>query len=90
MVWEDERRQSRESRGRCVDISERGLGVVLDDPLPIRSYVQFRVVKLGFRGSGSVRFVGRKGLKYQIGLEFSGGLRWKGAKPTETKAEGTA
>lgn len=76
--WEDERRAARrEGHGRCTDISERGLGFLADEPMPIRSYVSFRVEKIGFAGSGSVRYVGHKGLKYHIGLEFAGGLRWK-------------
>ena len=77
VTWEDERQATwRETRGRCVDISKRGLGFLADDPLPIRSYVSFRVEKIGFAGSGSVRYVGHKGLKYHIGLEFAGGLHW--------------
>ena len=78
----------RVDQGRCIDISERGLGVTLADAIPLRSYVQFRIDEINFEGSGSVRYVGRKGLKQYVGLEFSGSLRWPPAA-AKTKSAST-
>ena len=66
----------RVAKGKCVDISERGLRVVVEENVPLRSYVQFWVERIGVHGSGSVRYVTRKGFRYVLGLEFSGNLRW--------------
>jgi len=77
LSWEDSQGVPRFSRGRCVDISERGLGVLLDVEVPLRSYVNFRIEELGFAGTGSVRSVRYKGLQYLVGLEFAGTLLWE-------------
>jgi hypothetical protein len=36
--------------GICKDVSEGGMCVVVRDAPPMRAYVQFRLVSLGFRG----------------------------------------
>ena len=77
LSWEDGHGVQRFSRGRCVDISERDLGLLLDDEVPLQSYVNFRVEELQFTGSASVRSVQRKGIRYFVGLEFAGTLRCK-------------
>ena len=63
-------------RGRLYNQCPNGLGLMVDHPLPVRSYVYCREV-LGrvdrnARGSASVRFcVWSKG-GYQVGLEHTG------------------
>jgi hypothetical protein len=49
----------------------------MSDPIEVRNYVQFEVVGGALRGTGSVRSCERVGNKYALGLEFSGGLRWR-------------
>jgi len=80
ILWQDQHGTPCVCRGRCVDISQHGLGLVLDEPIPLRSYVQFTIRSLGVQGSGSVRSVQRSGLKQLVGLEFSGALRWNPEK----------
>lgn len=75
--WEDEQGHARVAYGRCFDISATGLGLEIEEALPVRGYVTFEVIPLGFRGTASVRFIRRKGLRNVVGLDFSGGLRWR-------------
>lgn len=74
--WEDEHGYPHMAYGRCFDISATGLGLEMEETVPVRGYVNFEVIPLGFKGSASVRFVRRKGLRNVVGLDFSGGLRW--------------
>ena len=78
VTWQGERGYPKVAHGRCIDISETGLGVELDEPIPLRSYVQFRIEKVKFEGSASVRYLGWSRMKRHVGLEFSGTLRWTG------------
>ncbi len=74
--WEDDRGIARLSHGKCVDISERGVGLLIDDPIPERNYVSFEIRAIKLHCSGSVRFARRRGLKHFLGIEFSGSRRW--------------
>jgi len=56
----------------CKDVGPGGFRIVSRDPIPVRSYVQFRFAPLNFRGSASVRSVSHIATGYEIGLEFSG------------------
>mgnify|MGYP005843392965 CR=1 FL=1 len=76
VCWEDDRGNPFEIKGRCVDISETGVAFLVEEPLPLRSYVQCEIASMRFKASGSIRFAYRKGLKHLIGLEFSGGQHW--------------
>jgi len=77
LCWQDSSGIVRYSKGRCLEISESGLRVETSDPMPLRSYVNFQIDNPPFAGSGSVRHVTRSGLKFVIGLEFAGTLRWR-------------
>ena len=67
------------SRGKCIDVSESGLLAECPDPIPSRTYVSFRSDALRLEGSASVRYCVTKGTRHRIGLEFSGGLKYKAA-----------
>ncbi|MBN8732772.1 MAG: hypothetical protein J0L64_19695 [Acidobacteria bacterium] len=56
----------------CKDVGPGGFRIVSRDPIPVRSYVQFRFAPLNFRGSASVRSLSHIAAGYEIGLEFSG------------------
>ena len=88
LSWEDAQGVHRHSRGKCVNVSERGLGLLVPDEIPVRSYVNFRVESLRFVGSGSVRSIRRKGPKYAVGLEFAGTLRLPKLPGDEQTREG--
>jgi len=57
--------------------------VELPEPLDRQTYVTLQSVGLGLHGSASVRSCVRKGMKYIVGLELSGGLKWKPKSPAE-------
>jgi len=77
ILWEDGGGRERISNGRLVNVSVEGIQLLVDEQIPIRSYVSCNDIKLGIRGRGSVRYcVFSKG-KYRIGIEFSGGTGFR-------------
>jgi hypothetical protein len=77
VVWKDRQGVDRLSSGTIVDVSESGVRIELSDPLEKHSYVTLHSASLGLQGSASVRTCTRKGVKYFVGLELTGGLKWK-------------
>jgi hypothetical protein len=77
VVWKDRQGVDNIARGTIIDVSESGIRVELPEPLEKQSYVTLQCTSLGLHGSASVRTCTRKGLKYVVGLELSGGLKWK-------------
>ncbi len=77
LSWRDRNGNAQVSRGRLVDISEAGMRVEVPEPLEKLTYLTVRADGLGIHGTASVRSCTRKGLKYVVGLEFSGGLQYK-------------
>jgi hypothetical protein len=67
--------------GKTLDISTSGMRVEVSDPIDRQTYVTLQCAALGLHGSASVRTCNRKGMKFVIGLEFSGGLKWKPKEP---------
>lgn len=60
-----------------IDVSESGMRVLSREPLRVHSYVSIRAEKLGVQGGASVRSCLKQKTSWVIGLEFSGGLKWK-------------
>lgn len=83
LVWKDRQEIDRFMNGLILDVSESGIRVELPDPLERQTYVTLRSASLGLHGTASVRSCVRKGMKYIVGLELSGGLKWKPKSPTE-------
>jgi hypothetical protein len=77
IVWRDRTGADKFITGRSLDISESGMRVEVSDPVEKQTYVTLQSSPLGLHGTASVRTCTRKGLKYVLGLEFSGGLKWK-------------
>ena len=77
ILWEDGEGSERVSNGRIINISVEGIQVLVDDKIPVRSYVSCNDSKLGIRGRGSVRYCNFRKGKYQIGIEFAGGSGWR-------------
>lgn len=72
LSWIDGQNVNRMTRAKCVDISQSGMQIESPDAIEVRSYITFRDERSKMSGSGSVRYCFRKGLKYRIGVEFSG------------------
>jgi hypothetical protein len=77
LMWSDESGHPFSRNGECIDISSSGLKLRLDSKLPVRSVVTVRAMEIALHGSASVRSCVRIGVKYVVGLEFLGGMKWQ-------------
>jgi hypothetical protein len=78
LVWQDRQGVDHFVRGRSVDVSPSGMRAEVSEPIDKQTYVnRCSAPFLGVQGTASVRSCTRKGTKYILGLEFSGGLQWK-------------
>jgi hypothetical protein len=87
VMWKDRYGHDRLLRGRSVDVSRDGMRLQLGERLKDGIFVNFQAEALKLHGTASVRWCIRDGAKYMIGLQFSGGLHWKGE--TTSKDPGT-
>jgi PilZ domain len=86
LIWKDRQGLDRFINGTIIDVSESGIRVELAEALEKQTYVTLQATKLGLHGSASVKSCVRKGMKYLVGLEFSGGLKWKPKTQTEPQS----
>ncbi len=77
VTWKDRAGQEKFAKARTLDISESGMRVEMPEALDKQTYVALRSNSLSLHGTASVRSCTRQATKYLIGLEFSGGLKWK-------------
>lgn len=77
LSWPDEGGVVNSVTAKCLDISNSGMRVEIKVPIQNRSYVSFRLKGIDFDGTATVRSCVRKNLRYELGLEFLGGLRWE-------------
>ncbi|HLK20626.1 MAG TPA: PilZ domain-containing protein [Bryobacteraceae bacterium] len=87
VMWTDRLGHERFATARSIDICESGIRIQVPEALPERSYIRLRADKIALVGSGSVRTCIKKGTKFLVGLEFSGGMKWK--RPASMKVETT-
>ena len=80
--------EGRETRyqARLVDISRKGVKMMVPQKLPKSTTVYFYYQKLGIGGRGSVRYCNQRGQGYEIGVEFPGGTGWKGLRESDLQA----
>lgn len=79
--WKDRYGQEKFAKARTLNVSELGMRIEMPEPLERLAFVTFRSMPLSLHGSASVRSCTRQGTKYLVGLEFSGGLKWKPKAP---------
>jgi|SRR5580692_8133758 hypothetical protein len=77
VMWKDRDGGDKFANARTLDISELGMRIEIPEAVQERSFVSLRCDKLKLSGTASVRSCQRKGNKYQVGLEFSVGMKWK-------------
>ncbi|HBY61513.1 MAG TPA: hypothetical protein DEH78_16955 [Solibacterales bacterium] len=65
-----------ELRATCLDVSQRGMQVKLQEPLEKSTLVKVFANKLGVTDMATVRHCRRNGFHYRAGLEFSSGFHW--------------
>lgn len=75
--WQDRWGHDKAAHTQSFDISETGLRFELPEAVGLRSYVTLRSDKLTLNTRASVRFCGKQGNKFIIGVEFAGGFRWR-------------
>ncbi|MBZ5632663.1 MAG: PilZ domain-containing protein [Acidobacteriia bacterium] len=75
LCWTDDRGRDHYGSGRCMNISETGCSIELTESVPVRANVSLRVPDLDLSAFASVRHVTRKGMKFNIGLEFGQPVR---------------
>ncbi len=81
VTWKDRYGQEKFVKARTLNVSQSGMKIEMPEPLEKLAYVTFRSSALSLHGTASVRSCTRQATKYLVGLEFSGGLRWKPKSP---------
>ena len=71
LSWADPALGSVFLRGRCLDVSARGLRVLVSDPVPKFTTVSVAITGIHLSGGASVRHVARSGRGYVLGLLWS-------------------
>ena len=74
--WLDVNGRMKVASTRVLNISENGIAFQLpEEIMPL--LVRFHSERYNVQGIGAVKQCRRKGNKYLVGLEFTGGLRWR-------------
>ncbi len=73
--WEGDRGETKYALAVTYDFSRSGFKIQLMEPIDRNSYVRVQADRLQISGTAVVRNCTRKGAKYWIGLEFSGGTK---------------
>ena len=76
LIWKDRTGTDRYVSGRSLDISSLGMRIEIGEAIEKQTYVTISCMGLAVQGSASVRSCTRKGMKFIVGLEFSG-WAWK-------------
>ncbi|MFN0171758.1 MAG: PilZ domain-containing protein [Bryobacteraceae bacterium] len=87
MSWQDGQGRYRTSQAKGVDICETGAQVELTEAVEPHSPVTIRSEKHRLSASATVRYCQRRGPRFRIGIEFTGGCRWR--TPGETSPPGS-
>jgi hypothetical protein len=77
IIWQDRSGVDKYANGKSLDVSTSGMRVEVTEQIERGVYVTVQAPSLGLHGRASVRSCNRKGLKFILGLEFSGGMEWK-------------
>jgi hypothetical protein len=86
IMWRDSAGDDKFIQAPVRDISASGVALEIPEPVPVRSFVTLCAEKLGIHGQASVRYCSRQGIKYSIGMQFTGGTRWKTEEEQEEVA----
>lgn len=80
--WQDSHGRYRTSQAKGVDFCETGAQVELTEPVELRSMMTIRSEKHRVPVSATVRYCVRRGPRFRIGMEFTGGCRWRTSAET--------
>ena len=79
LAWDESGGQHKFVLASCLNISETGMSIRVESPLPVRTYVSLRSEKLKIAGNAAVKYCIRRNTWYQIGLEFNPGMKFNRA-----------
>lgn len=74
--WRDAEGKSYQANAKCLNISRTGLRVTLDRSVPPSTLVNLHSPDFRLAGVAMVRHCKPKGLAFEAGLQFAGGLEW--------------
>jgi len=77
LIWANDHGEPCARNGECIDVSSTGIKVKVDAQIPTRTVVTVKARELELHGSASVRTCNRVGVRYILGLEFVGGMKWE-------------
>jgi hypothetical protein len=75
--WDDGHGEPKFAIAKGSNICENGVGLRVNEPLPLRSFVSLHSESLRLSGTAAVRYCLRGNGCYSVGLEFSGGMKYK-------------
>ena len=77
VLWENADGQTQVCMASLVDVSTKGMKILVDKQMATQTYVTINDQTHGIMGRGSVRYCRYQKGKYAVGLEFQGGTGWK-------------
>src|SRR5258708_7284659 len=77
LSWDSPQGETIVCVGQVMDVSLEGMQVTSPYAIPLRTILRFHFQVNGFEGSASVRSCVLSGVRYRIGVEFCGGLKFK-------------
>jgi hypothetical protein len=78
VYWKGDQGLSYQQISRCLDISPAGARLESNRPIPLRAMIRLESPDFHIAGLATVRHCNRRGMQYVVGVEFSGGLEWRG------------
>ena len=61
------------AKAQILDVSPHGIRLEMSDALPVRRKAHIKSCELGSSANASVRHCNRAGVKFIVGLKFTGG-----------------
>jgi hypothetical protein len=71
IAWQTFQGERNHVLGRCLDVSEQGIGLALYKRIPVGSFVKVRAYALNLDCSAIVRHCAMRAGRYTLGLELS-------------------
>ncbi|HVN05846.1 MAG TPA: HDOD domain-containing protein [Bryobacteraceae bacterium] len=84
LLWEDRAGGEEIIAAKLMNVSAEGMQILVNDKIPVLSYLSCNDPKLGICGRGRVRYCNYFKGKYLVGVEFRGGTGWR--RPVDPEA----
>jgi hypothetical protein len=77
ICWDNGRGEPKFAIAKGSNICENGVGLRVNEPIALRTFVSLHSESLHLSGTATVRYCLRGNGCYSVGLEFSGGMKYK-------------